>query len=443
MIALIKAAQLVLSLSILVVLHELGHFLPAKWFKTRVEKFYLFFNPGFSLFKVKRGETEYGIGWLPLGGYVKISGMVDESMDTKALAEEPKPWEFRAKPAWQRLIIMLGGVTVNLILGFFIYAMVLFGYGETYLEAEDIPYGLHFEDRIEDLGFEEGDNIIALNGEKPDSYGDIRRTIFTSKINEVTVQRDGQLITLTMPDDLGQMLIDSNIREPFTMRFPTIVDSIIPNRAAEKGGLRLGDRITGVNEMMSPYFNDVATTLRSMPDTDVVLHVERDGTAMALAMKTDQNGTIGFETMLPSKLEEFTFQRRDYGFGEAIVGGFDTAAETLQGYVLSLRFLFSKSGASQIGSFITIGSIFDAGWDWEVFWRTTAFLSLILAFMNLLPIPALDGGHVAFLLYEIVAGKPASQKFLERAQIVGVIILLSLMVFAIGNDIYRWLTNAL
>lgn len=440
---LIKASQLILSLSILVVLHELGHFIPAKWFKTRVEKFYLFFDAGFSLFKVKRGETEYGIGWLPLGGYVKISGMVDESMDTAALKEDPKPWEFRSKPAWQRLIIMLGGVTVNLILGFLIYAMVLFVYGESYIAANEIPYGLHVEQRLKPLGFEDGDLLVALNGETQKSFGEVRRNIFTSTVTEVTVLRNGAERSLLMPRDLGQLLIDSNIREPFIMRLPTVVDTLMAGMPAAAAGLLPGDSIVGVNDLRSPWFNDIAGKLRSMPSEEVTLSYYRDGVEQQAVMTTTDQGTVGFGPILFSKRSEFNFQKETYAAGPAIVNGFRVARETLQGYVLSLRFLFSKAGATQIGSFITIGSIFDAGWDWEVFWRTTAFLSIILAFMNLLPIPALDGGHVAFLLYEIVAGRPAPQKFLEKAQLIGIVLLLALMAFAIGNDVYRWLTNAL
>ncbi|MGF1565557.1 MAG: RIP metalloprotease RseP [Flavobacteriales bacterium] len=440
---LIKAAQLILSLSILVVLHELGHFIPAKWFKTRVEKFYLFFDAGFSLFKVKRGETEYGIGWLPLGGYVKIAGMVDESMDTEALNEPAKPWEFRSKPAWQRLIIMLGGVTVNLVLGFVIYAGVLFVYGESYVPVESIPYGLHIEERIKPLGFEDGDLIVALNGERQKSLGEMRRNLYTSKVSEVTVLRQGNELSFKLPGDLGQMLIDSNIREPFAMRLPTVVDTVIAGQPAEAAGLLKGDSIVGVNDLRSPYFNDIAGALRTKPSEEVTLLLVRNGAEMELALTTTDQGTVGFGPKLFDDRPEFRFETETYGFGSAIVNGFRVARETLQGYVLSLRFLFSKAGASQIGSFITIGSIFDASWNWEVFWRTTAFLSLVLAFMNLLPIPALDGGHVVFLLYEIVAGRPAPQKFLEKAQLVGLVILLGLMAFAIGNDVYRWLTNAL
>ncbi|MBI1267540.1 MAG: RIP metalloprotease RseP [Cryomorphaceae bacterium] len=442
MIALIKAAQLILSLSILVVLHELGHFLPAKYFKTRVEKFYLFFNPGFSLFKRKIGETEYGIGWLPLGGYVKIAGMVDESMDTEALSQPVQPWEFRSKPAWQRLIIMLGGVTVNLILGFFIYAMVLYSFGDKIIKPSDVTYGLHVDSRIASFGFEEGDKILALDGKEPESYNQIRRMLLTNPVTEVSVERSGQQMNLTLPSDFGQALIDSNIREPFAMRFPTVIDVVTAGSPAEAAGLLKGDSLVGVNDIDSPFFNDLASEIRSNVDKDITIHYYRNGVLKEQVIHTTPEGTIGFGPVFPSKRSDFNYITKDYTFFQSFGAGFTEASETLQGYVLSLRFLFSKSGASQIGSFITIGSIFDAGWDWQVFWRTTAFLSLILAFMNLLPIPALDGGHVVFLLYEIISGRPASQKFLERAQMVGVVILLTLMVYAIGNDIYRWLTNA-
>ncbi len=434
---LIKAAQLILSLSILVVLHEMGHFLPAKWFKTRVEKFYLFFNPGFSLFKKKIGETEYGIGWLPLGGYVKISGMVDESMDTEALKEEPKPYEFRSKPAWQRLIIMIGGVTVNLILGFLIYIMIMFVWGENYIDNQDVVYGVHVDDKIQHFGFEEGDQIYSLNGEVIPEYNSLKRYIFSNKVNEVGVIRDGQKSVVKLPADFGQVLIDSNVREPFAMRFPCVIDTLEAGKPAIEAGLQKGDSIVAVNGVKATFFGDVAKEITREKNTEIELTLFRNGTEMNVSLQTNASGKIGFGPLLPSDRPEFNFQHKSYSFAEAIPAGFNEAKEVLHGYVLGLRFLFSKSGASQVGSFLTIGSIFDAGWDWRIFWANTAFLSLILAFMNLLPIPALDGGHVVFLLYEIIAGRPAPQKFLERAQMVGIILLLSLMVYALGNDIYR------
>ncbi|MFM1932029.1 MAG: hypothetical protein RL226_1332 [Bacteroidota bacterium] len=442
MIALIKAAQLILSLSILVVLHELGHFIPAKWFKTRVEKFYLFFDWGFSLFKMKKGETEYGIGWLPLGGYVKISGMVDESMDTEALKQPAQPWEFRAKPAWQRLIIMLGGVTVNLILGFFIYAMVLFVWGKTYITPEGVTYGLHVDERIRHFGFEEGDKILKLDGVAPESYGQIRKLLLTNNVQEVTVERAGKTMNLQLPSDFGQALIDSNVRDPFAIRVPTVIDTVITGSPAEKAGLLKGDSLVAINQVKSIFFNDLADEIGKHKEEEITVSLYRGGQPLDVKLTTTAEGKIGFGPISPADRTDFAQIHKDFSVGSAITNGFTEAKETLQGYVLSMRFLFSKSGAKQIGSFISIGSVFDAGWDWEIFWRTTAWLSLVLAFMNLLPIPALDGGHVVFLLYEMIAGKPAPQKFLEKAQMVGLILLLSLMAYAIGNDIYRWLTDA-
>jgi regulator of sigma E protease len=439
MIFLIKASQLILSLSILVVLHELGHFIPAKLFKTRVEKFYLFFDPWFSLFKIKKGETEYGIGWLPLGGYVKISGMVDESMDTEALKEPAQPWEFRSKPAWQRLVIMLGGVTVNLILGFLIYAMVLFVYGEKFLPAEAVPYGIQVNEKLKPFGFEDGDKIITVNGEAPVSFDEIRAQLFTQKVSEMTVLRDGREFNLDLGEDFGQVLIDSNIRNPFGLRYPCVVGDVEKGAPAEVAGLITGDSLIGVNAVNSPFFFDIATEIRDNANEEVEVRFVRNGDQMQKSIPVRENGTIGFgpNTQHPA----FQYRVKEYGFGEAVVGGFNEAGETLRGYVLSLRFVFSKSGATEVGSFFTLGSIFSASWDWQVFWRNTALLSLILAFMNLLPIPALDGGHVMFLLYEMIAGRPAPQKFLEKAQLVGIIILLALMAYALGNDIVKLFTG--
>jgi len=442
MVALIKAAQLLLSLSILVVLHELGHYLAARKFKARVEKFYLFMNPGFSLFKKQIGETEWGIGWLPLGGYVKIAGMVDESMDTEQLKQPAQPWEFRSKPAWQRLIIMLGGIIVNLITGFAIYAMVLFVWGRDYMPADRIPYGIEIDDRVEALGFRDGDHIVRINGETPDSFEAIRRTLFFDRVDEVVVRREGQEIPLTFTEDLGQFFVDSAIRMPIGLRMPCIVDTVMPESGAARAGLTSGDRIVGIDSMPLVYFGEISAYLRAHPNTAVTLSVvDAAGMPVTRTATTDSTGALGFLNRDFSELPEFTLEHKAFGAGEALVSGFSLAASTLQEYVLSLRFLFSSAGATQVGSLVTFGSIFAPTWDWELFWRNTAFFSLILAFMNLLPIPALDGGHVAFLLYEMVMGRPASDKFLERAQMAGLIFLLSLMAYALGNDIWRLITG--
>jgi regulator of sigma E protease len=442
MVALIKAAQLLLSLSILVVLHEFGHYWAARIFKARVEKFYLFMNPGFSLFKKQIGETEWGIGWLPLGGYVKIAGMIDESMDTEQLKSEPQPWEFRSKPAWQRTIIMLGGIIINLILGFAIYSMVLLVWGETVLPADKIPYGIEIDDRLESIGFQDGDQIRTINGEAPDTFTQIRKSLFFDSVEEVAVERNGENVLLTFNQDLGQFLVDSAIRRPFGLRVPCIVKELDPLKGAAQGGMMAGDRIQKLNGESHSFFGEVVSFLQARPNRTIEVEVQRmNGTLAQLICETDSNGTLGFASVKAMEMSEFQLEERSYSVGEAFASGFTLASTTLQEYVLSMRFLFSKSGASQVGSLVTFGSIFDAGWDWEVFWRNTAFFSLILAFMNLLPIPALDGGHVAFLIYEMIAGRPAPDKFLERAQMVGIALLLTLMVYALGNDFWRLFTG--
>lgn len=442
MVVLIKAAQLLLSLSILVFMHELGHYLTARWFKTRVEKFYLFMNPWFSLYKKQIGETEWGLGWLPLGGYVKIAGMVDESMDTEQLKQPPQPWEFRTKPAWQRLIIMLGGIIVNLILGFAIYSMVLFVWGETILPTRSMPYGIQVDERVADWGFENGDQIVRINGEEVTHFNEIRRAFFFNSVEEATVLRGGETVVLTFDSDLGQQLVDSSIRNPFGVRMPMEVAYVVDGSRAAEAGLSIGDRLVSMDSVPMQFFDEATQYIRSHPETPIHMTVQSpDGTIRTVTATPDSLGQLGFANKDHTEFEEFATETLTYAAPEALLSGFQLAARTLQEYVLSLRFLFSKSGASQVGSLVTFGSVFDAGWDWEVFWRNTAFFSLILAFMNLLPIPALDGGHVMFLLYEMVAGKPAPEKVLERAQFIGIILLMALMLFAVGNDIWRVFTG--
>ena len=439
MVALIKAAQLLLSLSILVVLHELGHYWAARAFKTRVEKFYLFMNPGFSLFKKQIGETEWGIGWLPLGGYVKIAGMIDESMDTEQMAQPAQPWEFRSKPAWQRLIIMLGGIIVNLILGFVIYSGVLFVWGETKLANE---HPVNVDPKLEALGFQDGDRILGYNGETLLYYSDLRMEGFNNRVTTVDVLRDGEMLRLDLVKELGQTFIDEGIRRPFSLLFPCEIAAVDSLGRAAGAGLKPGDRIVAVGNMTLPYFETVREAIQAHPETPIRLTVERDGKALQLDAVPDSTGSLGFYAQPASHYADmFPTTQLEYGLLSSIQAGFSTATETLTDYVRSMRFLFTKSGASQVGSLVTFGSIFDAGWDWQIFWRNTAFFSLILAFMNLLPIPALDGGHVMFTLYEMIAGKPAPEKLLERAQLIGIVFLLSLMVFALGNDFWRLFTG--
>ena len=440
MIALIKGLQLLLSLSLLVVLHELGHYLAARYFKTRVEKFYLFMNPGFSLFKKQIGDTEWGIGWLPLGGYVKISGMIDESMDKEQMAKPAEPWEFRSKPAWQRLIIMLGGIIVNLIVGFLIYSMILLVWGKTILPNK---YAVDIDPRLELLGFQSGDHIISFNGEELETFRDVRTAAFFEPVTEAIIKRNGVEKELSFETELGQVLIDEGIRRPFSLQVPAIVKSVDADSRAEKAGLVAGDLILGVNDNLVFSLQQTINAFQGYPNSPVVVHIERDRENLSLPVMTDSLGHIGFVMVNnPASFSEMFVQEKiEYGALDALVSGFFMAGTTLQEYALSLRFLASKSGASQVGSLITFGSIFDGSWDWLVFWRNTAFLSLILAFMNLLPIPALDGGHVVFLLYEIVVGKPAPDKIMEIAQVIGITLLLGLMVFALGNDFWRLFTG--
>ena len=438
----IKAAQLILSLSILIVLHEMGHMLPAKWFKTRVEKFYLFFNPYFSIFKFKKGETEYGLGWIPLGGYVKIAGMIDESMDKDQLEKPAEPWEFRSKPAWQRLIIMVGGVVVNLLLGFFIYIMVLFVWGSEYLPNENAIYGVHLADEsVANYGIFEGDKIISADGVPSVKFGDINQMIVIDGARNITVLRDGQEKNISLPTGIVDTILSKKLKGIVSSaRIPNVVSSVIDSMAASKGGLKVGDSIVEINNISAPYFLDFRKEIQNFKNDTVTLGVFRNNEKLFLEIAVNENGQIGYWNK--NENDVLAHQIKNYSFFEAVPAGIDLGAETLTSYVKSMSLLFTKEGAKQIGGFGTIGGIFPATWNWRVFWSITAFLSIILAFMNILPIPALDGGHIMFLIYEMIAGKPPSENFLTRAQMVGMILLLSLLVYANGMDIYRWISGA-
>lgn len=437
----ITIAQLLLSLSILVVLHELGHFIPAKLFKTRVEKFYLFFNPWFSLFKKKIGETTYGIGWLPLGGYVKISGMIDESMDKEQMQKEPEPWEFRAKPAWQRLIIMIGGVTVNLLLGALIYMGVLFTWGEEYLPVQNMEYGVHADSLMLANGFQEGDKILSVGGVQPEKLSDVQKRILIDGAREVTVERDGVPQTITLGDQVVETILDKKIRTLFMERFPFQVRDFTPSSEAKKAGVQEGDFILGVNDTLVPYFYDFARYIGAFAGDSVNLRIERDGAPMEIRSKVSAQGQIGAYYTQPDAFLDY--KQVSYSLLESIPAGWNHGISTLSNYVKSLKLLFTPSGAKQVGGFGTIGSLFGEEWVWSRFWEMTAFISIMLAFMNILPIPALDGGHVMFLLYEMVSGRKPGEKFMEYAQIFGMVLLLSLVLFANINDIINaeWFNN--
>ena len=440
---LIKALQLILSLSILVVLHELGHFLPAKYFKTKVEKFYLFFDPWFSLFKKKIGDTEYGIGWLPLGGYVKIAGMIDESMDKEQMKKAAEPWEFRAKPAWQRLIIMLGGVVVNLILGVFIYSMTLYTYGDKYLSNNSLSDGLWCVDDLSaDLGFKTGDKILLIEGEPVERFSSIVEKMLSAKT--ITIERDGGNLDISLPDNFIEKLIENDKSMLFYPRIPAIVSSFIENSNAEQSGLKINDQIIGVNNMEIKYNDEMAKALSGLKDSLVNILVNRDGEDYLLKVEVSQDGTIGYYPALLTfnqfeELGVYEMTSQTYNLISCFPAGLNKAISKLDGYIDQFKLILNPdSGAYKgVGGFGAIGSLFPSKWNWERFWNLTAFLSLMLAFLNILPIPALDGGHVTFLLYEIVAGKPASEKFMEYAQIIGMLILLTLVVYANGNDIIK------
>lgn len=433
---LIKAAQLILSLSILVTLHELGHFIPARLFKTRVEKFYLFFNPWFSIFKLKKGDTEWGLGWLPLGGYVKISGMIDESMDKEQMAKPAEPWEFRAKPAWQRLIIMIGGVTVNLILGFLIYAMILFTWGREELPVKNVKYGITADSLAQVCGLQPGDKILAVEGETDFDFVKLNRAIMFRGVRDLTVERNGKETKVLLPDDVKYRMNDIGARSLFDYRMPAVIDTVLSKSPGEKAGLKKGDRIVSVNDNSITFHDEFQLLMKDNKRKPVTMVVIRDGDTLVKTIKPDKENKIGFLPVAdPNKL--FKIKKIEYGFFESFPAGVGFGVETLGDYVNSLSLLFTSSGAKQLGGFGTIGSMFSAQWDWERFWMLTAFLSIVLAFMNILPIPALDGGHVMFLLWEMITGRQANQKVMEIMQVIGMVLLLGLILFANFNDILK------
>ena len=432
---LIKAAQLILSLSILVVLHELGHFIPAKLFKTRVEKFYLFFDPWFSLFKFKKGDTEYGVGWLPLGGYVKISGMIDESMDKDQLAQEPQPHEFRSKPAWQRLIIMIGGVTVNLILGFLIYSMILFTWGKERLPLENLEYGVYVDSTMMDYGLMDGDKIVAVTDGNVKYYEELGKEILINGARTLEIERDGESMTIHLPEAVEQTILAKEVRTLFSPRYPFAVDSVVTGSAAEEAGFLKNDRIVSVDGEPTEGIIEGLKAVRSHKSETVTIDVERNGSIISKEVSVSEEGSIGIG--LKSVTDYVQTETYKYGFWQAIPAGVQETKDILGNYITSMKLIFTKEGASQIGGFGAIGGLFPATWNWQTFWSMTAFLSLILAFMNILPIPALDGGHVMFLLYEMITGRKPGDKFLEYAQMAGMILLLGLLIFANGNDILR------
>ncbi|WP_405411131.1 RIP metalloprotease RseP [Maribacter sp. Asnod1-A12] len=441
----IKTIQFFLSLSILIVLHELGHFIPAKYFKTRVEKFYLFFDVKFSLFKKKIGETEYGIGWLPLGGYVKISGMIDESMDKEAMAEEPKEWEFRSKPAWQRLIIMLGGVTVNFILAVVIFIGLAYAYGETYIANDSLKDGVWITDTTlgDALGIQTGDKVLAVDGKEIESlYSIMPEVVYGEKI---TLERDGNKIEKDIPVDFIETISDNRENARFiSYRNPFVVRSIPEDSPNNDSGFQEGDAVVKIAGTPVEFQDQVIPVLVANKGKTVPVEVMREGDKVSLNAKVSDEGKFGIYAGFNSREEYeekgyFKIETLNYTFLESIPAGWNKGVKTLTDYIKGMKKIFNPdTGAyKEVGGFAAIGGMFPDTWNWPAFWATTAFISIILAFMNILPIPALDGGHVMFLLYEIITGRKPSDKFLEYAQITGFFILIALLLFANGNDVYK------
>lgn len=434
----IRALQLIMALSLLVLIHEFGHFIFSRIFKVRVEKFYLFFDYKFSLFKwkPKNSDTEYGIGWLPLGGYCKISGMIDESMDTEQMKQPAQPYEFRAKPAYQRLLIMIGGVLFNFILALFIYSMILFTWGESYYDVQKATYGMEFNENAKAIGFVDGDILLRSGGDDLKKYDvDLLRKIIDEK--NVTVMRDGQEVTIAIPEEFG--LLDIGKESPFMQyRIPAVVDSILPGSAAALAGVQRGDSIVSIaGKSIDSWYKLMAALeeAKAAGNSSVNIAAIRGGEEVALTANVDSTYKLG---VMPRELG-YTPVVHEYSFFESFPAGVKYGCNVLKGYVSDFKYVFSSEGAKSVGMFGTIGSMFPSVWDWHRFWLMTAFLSIVLAFMNILPIPALDGGHVLFLLVEVITGRKPSDKFLEYAQMVGMIILLGLFLLATYNDITRFL----
>ena len=437
---LVKALQLILSLSILVLVHEFGHFIFARIFKVRVEKFYLFFDPWFSIFKFKpkNSDTEYGVGWLPLGGYCKISGMIDESMDKEAMAQPPKPYEFRSKPAGQRLMIMVAGVLFNFLLALFIYSMVLFTWGDTFLPLKNVKAGMDYSETFHNVGFQDGDILLKADDTELERFGeDCFRRVLNAQT--VTVLRGGVETVIPIPEDMAQRVMRD--KKGFaSYRFPMVVRELGKTESGESpaavAGLQPGHSIVSINGIVTPSFYEVGEVLAQNKDKDVLVGFYRAGIPQTLTLHTDTAGKMGIYSVSP--FDMYQTVTRKYGFFESFPAGVMLGVNTLKGYVSDMKYVFTKEGASSLGGFGTIGSLFPAEWDWHSFWMKTAFLSIILAFMNILPIPALDGGHVMFLLYEVIARRKPSDKFLEYAQVTGMFLLFALLIYANGNDIFRF-----
>lgn len=433
---LVKIAQFFLSLSILITLHELGHFCAARLFGVRVDKFYIFFDPWFSLLKIKRGHTEYGVGWLPLGGYVKIAGMIDESLDTEQLQQPPQPYEFRTKPAWQRLIIMVAGVVVNFVLALLIYSMVLFAWGEEYLPTRNLTYGVQCDSLALELGFEHGDRILLVGGQPVENFQLVAHDILLNADRQVTVARGADTLRIDIPEQALAQLVKRPTM--FMPRFPFVVDEVMADMPAARADIRQGDQLQSINGEPAMFFDQLSQATASHRGDTITLGMLRDGRLLELPVAVTPEGKVGIRQQ--SNIRQFlATAQKSYTLLESIPAGAQKGYATAVSYLKQLKLMFKPQTKAyeSLGGFISIGKIFPGVWDWQAFWMLTAFLSIILAIMNILPIPALDGGHVLFLLYEIIAGRKPSDKFLQYAQMAGMLLLFALLIYANGNDIIR------
>ena len=434
----VKAGQFILSFSILVVLHELGHFLPAKWFGCRVDKFYLFFDPWFSLFKKKKGDTEYGLGWIPFGGYVKIAGMIDESMDKEQMKKPAEPWEFRSKPAWQRLIIMVGGVVVNVILAIVIFIGITWYWGDEQLPVKNLKYGVHVDSLGKSIGLKDGDNVVAMDGKPIVNFGTIESELVLTEAKKLTVIRDGQSLDIVVPESFMKKIVEQKKFSGMLIpQYPVIVDSVSKSAVFNAGELKKGDTLIAMNGQSFTYYHEFDELKKAAANTVAQLTAIRGKDTVQIKALVNDKGAIGFFQVSP--LAILGTEHIKYDLMASIPIGFTRCWETLDRYVTGLKQLFTgKVNASDsLGSVISIGNTFPGVWDWERFWTLTGIFSIVLAFMNILPIPALDGGHALFTLYEMVSGRKPGDKFMEYAQMAGMILLMGLMAYALGLDFWR------
>ncbi len=459
-----KLLALMLSLSFLVLIHEGGHFLFARLFKTRVNKFYLFFNPWFSLLRAKKYDgkwhfsffstkspeefakhpdnTEWGIGWLPFGGFCEIAGMIDENnTDASKLSTEPQPWEYRTKKAWQRLLIISGGVLVNFIGALVIYSAIMFAWGTDELPLRNVPYGYDYNQTAQKYGFKNGDYILSIDGKHMNQMKDVVSDILLDGGKDVKVLRGSDTVEIKLPDSFAKEMVGAGEKQFAMARFPFVIGGFTDNAIGKKAGLMVGDSLVAVNSQQTSSFSEFASKISRYAGSKVTVAYYRNNKLDSLSMVLDKDGKIG------AYCKDFTAdiktEHTSYGFLESIPKGISVGFSTLVSYVKQFKIVFSKEGASQLGGFGTIGSLFPSTWDWQIFWNMTAFLSIILAFMNILPIPALDGGHVLFTLWEMITGRKPSDKFLEKAQVIGMILLFALLIYANGNDLIRWISGKL